>query len=72
MDDSPTSILAIVGVVVSVGGSILAVINHTRFRSMCCGKKLEVSFDVEKTTPIERQEKIDAKGCYCLCCLLFG
>lgn len=59
MDNSPTGILAIVGVVVSVGGSILAVINHTRMRSMCCGKKLEVSFDVEKTTPpgsVERHE----------------
>ena len=60
MDDSPTGILAIVGVVISVGGSILAVINHTRMRSMCCGNKLEVSFDVEKTTPIEHQEKIAA------------
>jgi len=60
MDESPTGILAIVGVVVSVGGSILAVINHTRMRSMCCGRKLEVSFDVEKTTPPASAERQDA------------
>lgn len=51
MDNNATAVLAIIGVVVSVGGSILAVINHTRIRSVCCGNKLEVSLDVEKTTP---------------------
>lgn len=51
MDNDVTASLAIIGVVVSVGGSILAVINHTRIRSVCCGNKLEVSLDVEKTTP---------------------
>ena len=51
MDSDTTAILAIIGVVVSVGGSILAVINHTRIRSNCFGQKLEVSLDVEKTTP---------------------
>jgi len=61
MDDSPTGILAIVGVAVSVGTVLLGIINHQRVRSNCCGNKLEVSFDVEKTTPIERQQtmKID-------------
>jgi hypothetical protein len=44
-------ILSIVAIVTSVGGAVLALINHTRVRSMCCGKKLEVSLDVEKTTP---------------------
>jgi len=51
MDSTTTSVLAIVGVVVSVGGAILSVINHTRVRSMCCGQKLEVSLDVDKTSP---------------------
>jgi hypothetical protein len=51
MDSETTSILAVIGVVISVAGSILSVINHTRVRSMCCGQKLEVSLDVEKTTP---------------------
>jgi len=51
MDSDTTSILAVIGVVISVGGAILSVINHTRVKSMCCGQKLEVSFDVEKTQP---------------------
>jgi len=51
MDSDTTSILAVIGVVISVGGALLAVINHTRVKSVCCGKKLEVTFDVDKTQP---------------------
>ena len=51
MDSNVAAALAITSVVVSVGGSILAVVNHTRCRSNCFGKKIEVSLDVEKTTP---------------------
>jgi len=47
-----TTILSIVAIVISVGGTILGIVNHTRIRSVCCGKKLEISLDVEKTTPI--------------------
>lgn len=46
-----TGILSIVAIVTSVGGALLALVNHQRIRSNCCGKKLEVSLDVEKTTP---------------------
>lgn len=59
MDHDATAALAIIGVVVSVGGSLLAVINHTRVRSVCCGNKLEISLDVEKTTP--PGEKLEIK-----------
>ena len=45
------SILSIVAIVLSVGGTALAVINHTRVKSMCCGKKIEVSLDVDRTQP---------------------
>lgn len=45
------SILGIIGIVVSVSGAILALINHTRIRSNCFGFKTEVSLDVDKTTP---------------------
>jgi hypothetical protein len=44
------SILGIIGIVVSVSGAILALINHTRIRSNCFGIKTEVSLDVDKTT----------------------
>ena len=45
------TLLSVVAVVVSIGGTILAIINHKRIRSNCFGKKLEVSIDVESTTP---------------------
>jgi len=51
MDESPTGILAIVGVIVSVGTMLLGIINHQRVRSNCCGKIFSVSLDVERTTP---------------------
>lgn len=51
MDSTNTGIIAIVGLIVSVGGSVLAVINHRRLRSNCCGLPLVVSVDVENTTP---------------------
>jgi hypothetical protein len=44
------SILGIIGIVVSVSGAILALINHTRIRSNCFGLKTEVSLDVDKTS----------------------
>ena len=40
------------------GGTILGVLvllyktfNHRRCRSRCCGKEMDMSFDVEETTP---------------------
>lgn len=58
MDNSPTGILAIIGVVISVGTVILGTINHQRVRSNCCGNKLEVSLDVEKSSPVEKQKSL--------------
>jgi len=45
------SILSVVAIVISVGGTVLSIINHKRIKSNCFGKKLEVSLDVENTTP---------------------
>jgi len=45
------SIMSITAVVLSVCGTIYTAINHTRIRSACCGRKLEVSLDIDKTTP---------------------
>lgn len=44
-------IMGIVALIVSVGGTILGIINHKRIRSNCCGKNITASFDVESTTP---------------------
>ena len=49
MDSS--GIIAIVSIVISVCGSVLAIMNHKRIRSNCCGKELVTSIDVENTTP---------------------
>lgn len=49
MDQS--NILGMVALIISVGGAVIGVINHKRIRSQCCGRKVEVSVDIENTTP---------------------
>lgn len=49
MDNS--QIMGMIAVIVSVGSVIITIINHKRIRSNCCGKKIEVSVDIEQTTP---------------------
>jgi hypothetical protein len=56
MDTS--TILGIVAVVVSVASGIITAINHTRIRSNCFGNKLEVSLDIDKTTPVEKNKVV--------------
>jgi len=34
--------------------AIYKAVNHHRCRSVCCGKKLEVSMDIESTTPPDK------------------
>ena len=54
MDSS--GILGMVGFGLSVIGIIVAAVNHTKIRSNCFGKKLEVSLDIDKTSPSVREE----------------
>jgi hypothetical protein len=49
MDSS--GILSIVAIVTSVGGALLAMVNHSRIRSNCLGRKIELSIDVDRTIP---------------------
>jgi hypothetical protein len=51
-------ILSIVAIAVSISGTILAVFNHRRVRSHCCGKDIVASIDVESTTPPNDDLKI--------------
>lgn len=51
MDNQDSGIIAIVGLVLSVGTAVIGAINHKRIRSTCCGKKAEASLDIENTTP---------------------
>lgn len=46
-----SQVLASIAIAVSILGTVYTAVNHTRVRSVCCGKKIEVSLDVEKTTP---------------------
>ena len=50
MSDS-TSIIAYVGLAISVGGVIIGAINHKRLRSNCFGREAVVSLDIDNTTP---------------------
>lgn len=56
MEQATTNVLTYVAFAVGVISSVLAAINHTRIRSACCGKKLEISLDVDKTTPKKMSE----------------
>lgn len=51
MDQTQTNVLTYVAFGVGIASSLLAAVNHTRIRSACCGKKIEISLDVEKTSP---------------------
>ena len=51
MDNQTTSALALCGIVISGITTAVAAINHRRLRSNCCGKALDVSIDIEATTP---------------------
>jgi hypothetical protein len=57
MDSSTSGIIAIVGLALSIGGAVLGVINHKRIRSTCCDKKLEVSLDIDATTPNTKSDQ---------------
>ena len=50
MDTS--NILGLIGFGVSILGAVYTAVNHKRVRSRCCGKTLDMSVDVENTTPV--------------------
>jgi hypothetical protein len=49
MDSNQSGVVGIVALVISVLGSLIAIINHKRIRSKCCERKIEVSIDIEST-----------------------
>jgi hypothetical protein len=53
MDNTTTSIIALVGIALSIGSTVIGVVNHKRIRSNCCGKKLEASLDIDSSSPIK-------------------
>jgi len=51
MENEIEMIMSGIALVVAVGGAIVALVNHKRIRSNCCGREMSMSFDVEATTP---------------------
>jgi hypothetical protein len=45
MDDN--RILGIVALVISIGTTIMGIINHKRLRSKCCKRSIEVQVDID-------------------------
>jgi hypothetical protein len=55
-----STIIASISIALSVGSVLIGVINHKRIRSNCCGKKSEISLDIENTTPSsDKKESFD-------------
>lgn len=46
-----STIVSYVAIGVSILTTVIAAINHKRIRSSCFGHKMEVSVDIEDTTP---------------------
>lgn len=54
-----SEILGIIAIAISIGGTILGVINHKRIRSKCCGRELSASLDIEPSTPPVRLQTVE-------------
>lgn len=52
------NILSIVGIVISVLGSLFVICNHKRIRAKCGKSQIIASIDVEDTTPPSEKLKI--------------
>ena len=49
MNPDTTAIVSLVSLVISICGTILSVVNHTRLTSECCGRKGTIAFDIDPT-----------------------
>jgi hypothetical protein len=60
MDSTTGGTLGIFGFLISAVGIVYTAINHKRLRCKCCGKNMDISVDVEPTTPPEEDKEKDA------------
>ncbi len=60
MDSTTGGTLGIFGFLISAVGIVYTAINHKRLRCKCCGKNMDISVDVEPTTPPEEEKEKDA------------
>jgi hypothetical protein len=56
------NVLGIFAILFSIGGVIYTAVNHKRFRLKCCGKDLDVSVDVEDTSPSAQTKQTKTKA----------
>lgn len=45
-----SQVMGMIALIVSVGGIVIGIINHKKVRSSCCGRKMEVSLDIDDTS----------------------
>ena len=45
------NILGMIAIIISVGTTIVGIINHKRIKSKCCGRKIEMELEIETTKP---------------------
>jgi lipopolysaccharide export system protein LptA len=57
MDQFTTNILTYIAFGVGIASSVIAAINHQRLRSSCCGRRVEISLDIEKTSPKHKPQE---------------
>ena len=53
---SAEAITSYVAIAMRVGTAVIGIVNHKRVRSGCCNRRLEVSLDIEATTPPNKLE----------------
>ena len=51
MDSTAANVSGVIALAISIVGTIIGIINHKKLKSSCCGRKLEISVDIENTTP---------------------
>ena len=62
MDANTNSVLSVIALVVSVGGTIIGIINHKRIVSKCCGRKADLSLDIQDTRVEPVSPKVEVKN----------
>jgi hypothetical protein len=57
MDQFTTNIMTYIAFGVGIVTSVIGAINHQRLRSSCCGRRVEISLDIEKTSPKHKPQE---------------
>lgn len=50
-----SNVLSVLAIIISIGTTVVGIINHKKIRSKCCGRELSASVDIEPSTPTRLQ-----------------